>query len=89
MHRRQGTCERNKTPPENLYGRVIIYFCVCPFQLGQRNTFYYNEELGQWVERGQEHLVQKKEAALLPPPMPKNGGKPNDIFYSHHSSEGL
>jgi len=35
--------------------------------LGGENDFYYNEELGRWVERGKEHEASQE----LPPPPPK------------------
>ena len=41
--------------------------------LGEENSFYYNEELGRYVERGKEHETQ---TAAAPPPPPTAAASP-------------
>ena len=36
--------------------------------LGEANKFYFNKDLGRWVVKGEEHLVEDEGA---PPPPPK------------------
>eukprot|EP00002_Diphylleia_rotans_P022691 TRINITY_DN4451_c0_g1_i3.p1 TRINITY_DN4451_c0_g1~~TRINITY_DN4451_c0_g1_i3.p1 ORF type:complete len:1890 (+),score=439.65 TRINITY_DN4451_c0_g1_i3:87-5756(+) len=41
--------------------------------LGDSNSFYYNAELGGWVERGKEH---EYASSIAPPPPPTDFGSP-------------
>lgn len=40
-------------------------------KLGEENTFYFNEELQMWVERGKEDEYAKKKQGPPPPPTDK------------------
>jgi hypothetical protein len=37
-------------------------------KLGEENTFYFNEELKMWVEKGKEEEYAKKQQGPPPPP---------------------
>ena len=50
----------------SLTSQVVLFFVVLKAKLGEKNKFYYDEKLKQWVEEGVEPPA--KEAALPPPP---------------------
>ncbi len=50
--------------------------------MGQENTFYYNDELKSWVNRGEEDIVRAALAAKAAPPP-----KLSEVLLTKHFSE--
>ncbi|UKJ88776.1 hypothetical protein MACJ_002022 [Theileria orientalis] len=60
--------------------------------LGEQNNFYYNEELKQWVVRGEEDKVRESLDIAPPPPSPLNPNSdsvlPPNAQFASFTSDG-